>query len=644
MANTHANQSVNIIASATSPSSSAHPTSSMISLTLAAIGIVYGDIGTSPLYAFKEVFSPSHGVAITPDNVMGVISLMLWTLMIIVTLKYVTLILRADNHGEGGVMALTALALSSVPRGSWQSLSIIGLGLFGAALFYGDGAITPAISVLSAIEGLESITPAFKPYVIPITLVILTLLYMMQKRGTESIGFLFGPVTLIWFAVLALLGVYHILQMPYILMAFNPLYAINFFMNNHLIAFFALGAIVLCVTGAEALYADLGHFGQKPIQYAWLFLVLPALALNYLGQGALVLRDPSAIENPFYGLIPDWGLLPMVVLATMATVIASQATISGTFSLTRQAIQLGYLPRMDILHTSASSVGQIYMPSVNWAQYCMVVMVVLGFKTSSNMASAYGIAVTGTMLITTILTFFVIRHLWRMNIVLCILATLFFALIDVAFFAANATKFVDGGWMPILVGVIIFTLMLTWKEGRALVKEQVAHLAIPVESFVQSIACDSPVRVAGNAIFLRGDAEGVPRALLHNLYHNKILHDQVVFVTVHVAEIPFMPQDQRIKLTELGERFYQVDLYYGFKETPDIPQGLALCQPLGLVMQAMETSYFISKQSIIPTIGAGMATWREHLFVTMTRNATDPAEYYNLPRNRVVEMGAQITI
>ncbi|MFZ6673896.1 potassium transporter Kup [Undibacterium sp. Xuan67W] len=621
-----------------------HTKSSLTALTLAAIGIVYGDIGTSPLYTMKEVFSKEHGLPLTEANIFGIVSLILWGLFIIVAVKYVTLILRADNRGEGGIMALTAMALESVGKSSkWHFLLFV-LGLFGAALFYGDGVITPAISVLSAIEGLEVATPAFSPYVVPITLVVLIALYSVQHKGSAGIGRWFGPIMVIWFFALAAMGIYNIIKMPMILGALNPWHAVHFLTENRSLAFLALGAVVLAFTGAEALYADMGHFGPKPIRMAWFLIVFPALGLNYLGQGALLIDNPAAVTNPFYSQLGAWSIYPLVALSAIATVIASQATISGTFSMTKQAISLGFLPRMKIIHTSSKEIGQIYIPAVNWLQLLVVVAAVVGFGSSSNLASAYGIAVTGTMLVTSLLTFFVIRYGWKYNPFLCFVATGFFLTIDVAFFSANVLKFFHGGWFPVVLGIIMFTIMVTWKRGRELVFENLKKHAIPLEDFLSSLFVSPPIRVDGTAIFLRGEADGVPHALLHNLSHNKILHERVVFLTLHNKEIPWVPFADRIRVADLGHNCFQIDVNYGFKNEPDIPKALELCETYGLKFEPMETSYFIARQTIVSRPGSGMALWREWLFVAMSRNARDAADYYQVPTNRVIEVGSQVEI
>ncbi len=624
---------------------SSHTTKSSLSaLTVAAIGIVYGDIGTSPLYTMQEVFSQKHGLELTQANIFGIVSLILWGLIVIVSLKYVTLVLRASNRGEGGIMALTALALESVSKNSRLYFPLTILGLLGASLFYGDGVITPAMSVLSAMEGLKEATPTLKPFVVPITLIVLIGLYSVQSKGTAGIAKFFGPIMLLWFVVLAAMGIYNILKVPAILAAFNPWYAIHFLLAHGWLAFIALGAVVLAFTGSEALYADMGHFGPKPIRTAWFMVVFPALGLNYLGQGALLIVSPEAVSNPFYNQLGDWSIYPLVILSAMAAVIASQSTISGTFSMTKQAISLGFLPRMKIIHTSSKEIGQIYIPVVNWLQLAAVVGAVVGFGSSSNLGSAYGIANTGTMLVTSLLTFFVIRFGWKYNLAVCIAATSFFLAIDISLFSSNALKFFSGGWFPIVLGLGIFTVMLTWKRGRELVFDNLKKHAIPLEEFLESLFVSAPIRVAGTAVFLRGEADGVPHALLHNLSHNKILHERVVFLTLHNREIPWVPFAERIKVTDMGNSCYQIDVYYGFKNEPDIPNALALCAPFGLNFEPMETSYFISRQTIVSTPGGGMARWREGLFVTMSRNARDAADYYQIPSNRVIEVGAQVEI
>ncbi len=624
--------------------STQHTKSSLAALTLAAVGIVYGDIGTSPLYTMQEVFHQKHGLALTNMNILGIVSLILWGLIVIVSLKYVILVLRASNRGEGGIMALAALTLESAGKGSKLHFPLIILGVLGASLFYGDGVVTPAMTVLSAVEGIEVATPAFKSFVVPVTLIILICLYSLQSHGTATIGKFFGPVMVLWFTVLAAMGIYNILRAPGILGAFNPLYALDFLFSHGWVAFIALGAVVLAFTGSEALYADMGHFGPKPIRTAWFIIVFPALGLNYLGQGALLMIEPGAVVNPFYHQLGEWSIYPLVILSTMAAVIASQATISGAFSMTKQAIALGFFPRMRIIHTSSKEIGQIYIPVVNWLQLAAVVGAVIGFGSASNLASAYGIANTGTMLVTSILTFFVIRLGWKYNLALCIASTSFFVTIDLALFSSNATKFFHGGWFPIALGVVLCTVMLTWRRGRALVFDNLKKHAIPLEDFLASLFVSPPVRVAGTAVFLRGEADGVPHALLHNLSHNKVLHERVIFITLHNREVPWVPFSERIKVSDLGNNCWQVDVFYGFKNEPDIPNALDLCEPFGLRFEALDTSYFISRQTIISSPGSGMAMWREGLFVAMSRNARDAADFYQIPSNRVIEVGAQVEI
>lgn len=626
------------------PQSEPQTGSGLRTLTIAAIGIVYGDIGTSPLYTMKEIFSKEHGLPLDEANLLGVVSLILWGLTIIVSLKYVTLILRANNRGEGGIMALVALALSSVTQKSRWYYPVMLIGLIGAALFYGDGVITPAISVLSAIEGLEVATPALKPYVVPLTVAVLVALYLVQKKGTSRIGKWFGPIVLVWFTVLGAMGVVNIVQNPKILAALNPLYALEFLVRNGWLAFLSLGAIVLAFTGAEALYADMGHFGKKPIRLAWFAVVFPGLALNYLGQGALLLSNPDAVSNPFYQQLGPWSVYPLVILATMATVIASQATISGTFSITQQAISLGFLPRMRVLHTSDQEIGQIYIPLVNWLQLIAVVLAVIGFGSSSKLASAYGIAVTATMLMTTILTFFVIRYQWKYNLFLCWAATGFFLVIDLAFFSANTLKIAHGGWFPLVLGAGVMAIMLTWRDGRKLVFDNLQKHLVPLNDFLQSLFVSPPIRVEGTGLFFRPEGDGVPHAMLHNLLHNKILHERTVFLTVYNKDIPTVPAAERVRVEPLGHDCFQVNIYYGFKDERDIPVALEMCKGCGLDINMMETSFFISRQNVIPKVGKGMAQWREALYATMVRNARDAADYYRVPSNRVIELGAQIEI
>ena len=622
-----------------------HKKSSLAALTLAAVGIVYGDIGTSPLYTLKTIFDPTHGLALNHDNLVGVVSLIFWGLTMIVSLKYVSLVLRADNRGEGGIMALMALALNSVAKvaGKWH-FPLLLLGTFGATMFYGDSVITPAISVLGAIEGLEVAAPALAQFVVPLTIIVLVSLYSVQRHGTAGIGRFFGPVMVVWFIALAAMGVVNIMDEPSILTALNPVHGFKFLLRNGFVAFVALGAVVLAFTGAEALYADMGHFGKKPIRMAWFLVCFPSLALNYLGQGALLIRDPNAASNPFFNMLGPWSVYPLVVLSTMAAVIASQATISGTFSMTKQAIALGMLPRMRVLHTSESEIGQIYIPMVNWLQLIVVLLAVIGFQSSDALAGAYGIAVTATMLATTILTFFVIRYRWHLPLVLCFFATGFFVVMDIALFSASTLKLLHGGWLPLLLGTALFTVMLTWRTGRELVFQNLEKHAIPLEAFLNSLFMAPPVRVPGTAVFLRGESDGVPHALLHNLSHNKVLHERVVFFTVHIVEEPYVLPDEQVKVTALGHECYQLSVYYGFKDEPDMPKLLVLCGDKGLHFEMMETSFFIARQTVISSPGAGMAPWREHLFVAMSRNARAAADYYQIPPNRVIELGTQVEI
>jgi len=613
-------------------------------LSLAALGVVYGDIGTSPLYVMKTVFDPAHGLAVTASNIIGVVSLIFWAIMIVVTVKYITLILRADNHGEGGIMALLSLAGSSVSDRPRLRALLFMIGAFGAALFYGDGVITPAISVLSAVEGLEVATPLLQPYVLPITIGVLIALFLIQQRGTGGIGTLFGPVMLVWFATLSLSGAFNIASAPAILQAFDPRFAIHFCLDNGLLAFIAFGAVVLALTGGEALYADMGHFGVKPIRFTWYGCVLPALILNYLGQGALLLTDPAAISNPFFLLFPAWALYPVVALATAATVIASQAVISGVFSVTRQAIQLGFLPRMQILHTSDQKIGQIYIPFVNWILLIAVLMAVAGFGSSASLASAYGVAVTATMVIETLLTFFVLRFAWNYPLLAAIATTGFFLAIDTAFFAATLLKIFQGGWFPLIIGALIFFIMTTWHDGRNRLLEHLWSDDIPLEPFLESLLAQPPVRVAGTAVFLTSSINGVPHALLHNLAHNQVLHECVVFLRVSYHKIPSIPESERITVKPLPGNCYQITVHYGYKDEPDLPAALKICEQPGLEFEPLKTSYFISRETIVPSPRGGMAQWRERIFAAMARNAGNAAEYFNLPTNRVLELGTRIEI
>lgn len=615
----------------------------LATLTLAALGVVYGDIGTSPLYALKEVFHAGH-VPVSPENILGVLSLIFWTLTVIVSFKYVLLILRADNNGEGGLIAMLALATSAVKdRPSLQRVLMM-VGAFGTAVFYGDGVITPAISVLSAVEGLEIAEPRLHAFIVPVTLFVLTLLFAVQRFGTGGVGRLFGPVMLVWFVVLAVLGLDHVFRNPTVLVAINPLHAYRFVAAQPLIAFIALGAVVLCVTGGEALYADMGHFGRMPIRIAWYGFAMPALVCNYFGQGALLLADQSAVENPFYLMAPDWAQLPLVCLATAATVIASQALISAAFSVTRQAIQLGILPRMAIHHTSAREAGQIYVPFINWNLYLLIVLVVGLFKSSANLAAAYGIAVTLDMSITTILTFFVLRYGWRYPVAIVLPCTAFFLGIDITFFLSNLLKVAAGGWFPLLIGSGMFLLMDTWQRGRVLVRESVSDMAIDLASFIESIFLSPPLQVPGTAIYLSPQPGLAPSALMHNLKHYKVLHEYNLFIDVKMHEVPWIRAEERCTAQSLGHNCWQVTLHYGFMDDPDVPAALKQFEERGVPLGAMETSYFLSRDIVLATSRKGMALWRERLFASMHRNASDIGRYLHLPSNRVVELGANVEI
>ena len=612
-------------------------------LVVGAIGVVFGDIGTSPLYTLRECFTGAHGLPLTAPNVYGILSVIFWAITVVVTLKYVTLIMRADNRGEGGIMALTALVSRGLSerRSRWW---LVGLGIFGAAMFYGDGMITPAISVLSAVEGLEVMAPTLTRYVVPLTILILIGLFSIQRHGTASVGGLFGPIVCVWFAVLALLGGIEIVQEPAVLLALNPAYAFDFFTGNPLAAFLALGAVVLAVTGTEALYADMGHFGATPIRRAWLFFVLPALVLNYFGQGALVIRDPATIKNPFYLLAPGWALLPLVVLATCATVIASQAVISGAFSLTRQAIQMGYCPRLTVTHTSEGHIGQIYIPFVNWTLCVAVMLLVIGFQSSSNLAAAYGIAVTMALTIDSLLIYVVLTRLWRWNHWLALAIIVPLLTVDLLFLASNALKIPEGGWFPIAIGAAAFTLLTTWKRGRAILRERLMQETMPLDLFITSIDENPPPRVPGTAVFLTSTEGRVPHALLHNLKHNKVLHERVVLLTLKTRDIPRVARADRMKIQALACNFHQIEAHYGFMEDQDIPALLEECGRRGMPFDMMDTSFFASRETLIPSVAPGMALWREKLFVSMSKNATKATEYFRIPTNRVVELGTQVEL
>ncbi|MFA7239807.1 MAG: potassium transporter Kup [Sulfuricellaceae bacterium] len=618
--------------------------SSIQVLALAALGVVYGDIGTSPLYTMKEVFAGNHPIPLSPDNVLGILSLILWSLIAIVSIKYVVFIMRADNRGEGGIMSLIALALHDAKGNPMKEKMIVLVGLLGAAMFYGDGMVTPAISVLSAVEGLEVATPRLKPFVIPLTLLVLFGLFFVQRNGTARIGALFGPVMLVWFSTLALLGIVNIVAAPDVLKAFNPAYAIGFLIHNSGIAMIAMGGVVLSVTGAEALYADMGHFGRKPIQLAWFGFVLPALLLNYFGQGALILVEPAAVQNPFYHSAPDWALYPLVALSTLATVIASQAVISGAFSVTRQAMQLGFVPRVEVQHTSEKEQGQIYLPGVNWGLAAAVAVLVLGFKSSNNLAAAYGIAVTGDMVITSILATIVVARVWGWGWTRAVLLFSCFLAIELTFLFANIHKIPDGGWFPLVMGLVVFTLMTTWKRGRQLLYRRLEAEAIDLRPFIESIVLGLPTRVAGTAVFLTPNPNGVPHALLHNLKHNKVLHEKIVLVTVLIKDIPHVPIEERIAVEQLADEFYRVTIHYGFMDGPNLPRDLELCMHYGLMLDMMDTSFFIGRETLIPRANSEMALWREKLFISMFRNAGSATNFFKLPPNRVVELGTQVIL
>jgi len=616
----------------------------MSPLIVGAIGVVFGDIGTSPLYTLRQCFGGEHLVALTRENVFGILSIIFWALVIVVTVKYVMLIMRADNRGEGGILALTALVSRGLGNRGRRRWWLVGFGIFGAAMFYGDGMITPAISVLGAVEGLEIIAPELHPFIVPVTLAIVLGLFMIQKRGTASVGRLFGPVMCVWFVVLAILGALQLYSHPAVLGAIDPRYAFSFVVADPRLAFLALGAVVLAVTGTEALYADMGHFGASPIRRAWLWFVMPALVLNYFGQGALLLEDPAAIKNPFYLLAPQWALIPLVILATFAAVIASQAVISGAFSLTRAAIQMGYCPRLKLLHTSDRQIGQIYVPFINWTLLIAVVLLVVGFRSSDALGGAYGIAVTLAMMIDSVLVFVVMRRIWGWSHFAALLIVVPLALIDVAFLASNGLKIPAGGWFPLLIGGVVFTLLTTWKRGRALLMERLSEDSMPLGLFIDSIEASPPTRVSGTAVFLTSTADRVPHALLHNLKHNKVLHDRVIFLTIHTQDFPRVPVKERVRVSELGCKFARMDAYYGFAEDPDVPELLETIAKEGFEFDMMETSFFVSRETLIASVAPGMALWRERLFVSMSKLAVKATDFFHIPTNRVVELGTQVEL
>jgi len=614
-------------------------------LALLALGVVYGDIGTSPLYAVKETFNPEHGIPFTVENILGGVSAIFWSLMVVVSLKYVMLVLRASNRGECGIMALLALATKSVRDHPRWSAPLLAVGVFGAALFYGDAVLTPAISVLSAVEGLEVGTAAFKPYVVPASAAILVALFLIQRHGTGVVGLLFGPVCALWFLAIGASGFWNIARHPEVLAALDPRHAVRFATAHGFASFVVLGSVLLAITGAEALYADMGHFGKRAIRAAWFGLVAPALALNYFGQGALLIADPKALENPFYLAFPSWALYPMIGLATAATVIASQATISGAYSMTQQAIQLGFLPRMSIQHTSARMMGQIYVPAINWILLAAVVAAVVGFGSSTRLASAYGVAVMGTMLATTFLTFFVIRFGWGYPLWLCLLATGFFLLVDLTFFAAAMHKVLEGGWFPLALGAAVFVVMTTWRRGREILFERLRSASVPLQGFMQSLLREPPRRVPGTAIFLTATPDAAPHALLHSLKHYRVLHERVVFLTVEFRDVPWVNFEDRVRCERLGQDLWRVAVRYGFMNRPDVEGALEVCAALGLRIEPMETSFFLSREKIVPVEAAGgMQLWRERLFAAMARNAGNITDYFNIPTNRVVELGTRVEI
>lgn len=620
--------------------------SSTALLTIGALGVVFGDVGTSPLYALKECFSPVHGIPLNHDNVLGILSLIFWTITIVVSVKYLLFIMRADNNGEGGIMALLALTLRNKQRQPRKQLILIIIGLFGAALFFGDGIITPAISVLSAIEGLQIAAPGLETLVVPATVGILIILFMIQRHGTGSMGALFGPIMFLWFSTLALLGILEVIQHPHVLSAINPIWIVHFMREHMLLGFFILSAVVLTITGGEALYTDMGHFGRKPIRLAWFYLVFPALLLNYAGQGALLLRNPEAVSNPFYLLVPEWGLYPMITLATMAAVIASQAVISGVFSITRQAVQLGYLPRFDIQHTSTKEIGQIYIPAINWGLLAAILVLVLAFRSSSNLAGAYGFSVTLTMVCDVILAAVVARTLWNWHPLTLAVLVLPLLLIDLALFGAASLKLMQGGWVPLLIGIALFSVMVTWKRGRELLARQLANETMPLRLFINSIGGtgSDAQTVPGTAIFMTGSHEYVPHAMLHNMKHNKILHERNVLLTLVTRDIPFVAESDRFELNEVAHNFYLITAWYGFKEQPDVPALLASCAEKGVIFDMMDTSFFLSRERIITGRAPSMARWRRKLFVAMSRNAASATDFFQIPTNRVVELGTQVEL
>ncbi|MFN2203767.1 MAG: potassium transporter Kup [Caldilineaceae bacterium] len=617
----------------------------LLYLALGALGVVYGDIGTSPLYAFRESFREEYGIPVTPENILGVLSLIFWALTLIISIKYLVFVLRADNQGEGGILALTALVRperGAPPRS--RRWVLIMLGLFGTALLYGDGMITPALSVLSAVEGLEVATPVFRPYIVPITIGILVALFMFQSRGTERVGKVFGPATMIWFLAIAVLGLAWVVRQPHVFVAINPLYGARFFVHNGWEGFLVLGSVFLVVTGGEALYADMGHFGRRPIRLAWFSFVFPALLLNYFGQGALLFERPQAIANPFYSMAPSWALYPLVVLATAATVIASQALITGAFSLTMQAVQLGFLPRINIRHTSSEEYGQIYVPGINWILMIACIALVIAFGSSSALASAYGVAVTTTMVITTVLLFSIERKKWHWPVAAAVVFTAFYLTVDLSFWGANLLKIPDGGWFPLAIGAVVFTLMVTWRQGRRVLAKRLSETTVPFDDFVHQLNADKVPRVPGTAVFMYSNPAGTPPALINNLKHNKVLHDNVILLSVESERVPHVPARSRIELEQLEHGFSRVVLHYGFMQDPNVARDLARCQALGLDVDPLRASYFLGREWLIPADDPDMASWRQRLFAVMSRNSRNATDFFHLPPGRVVELGTQVEL
>ncbi|HEX7154037.1 MAG TPA: potassium transporter Kup [Thermoanaerobaculia bacterium] len=623
------------------PADQPHSRRYFYTLALAALGVVYGDIGTSPLYAFRECFAAEHHLKPTPLNILGILSLIFWSLVVIISIKYLVFVMRADNRGEGGILALMSLVR---PKRSKRRGVLIGLGLFGSALLYGDGVITPAISVLSAIEGLEVVTPVFSPYVVPITIVVIIGLFALQKSGTAKVGAIFGPVMIFWFLTLSALGLYQIVQEPMVLKAVSPTYAINFFVHNGVAGWLILGTVFLVVTGGEALYADMGHFGLSPIRRVWFFFVFPALLLNYFGQGSYLLHSPAGIKNPFFMMAPSWAIYPLIVLSTIAASVASQAVISGAFSLTRQAVQLGYLPRMRIRHTSAREMGQIYIPSVNWLLMLAAIGLVLAFRSSSALAAAYGVSVTTTMLITTLLLALIAKERWQWSMTAILGLTIPFLIIDIAFFSSNIIKVPHGGWFPLLVAITIYSLMTTWRTGRRVLSDRLAAQTLSVDAFLRDLGNNRIPRVPGTAIFMSRSPEGIPTTLLHNIKHNKVVHQRVVLLTVETEERSHLDAEERFEWQPLQHGVYRLSLYFGFMEDPDIPSVLEKLPPEPVSFNPMTTSYFLGRETLIPTKQPGMAIWREHVFAWMMRNSSSASQFFNLPPNQVIELGAQVEL